>query len=144
MRYFLDTEFNGFLGDLISIALVPEAEDMPSFYEVLACAEPTSWVREHVMPHLNREPIAREEMSARLGAYLAHDPEPMLVADWPEDLAHALCLTVTGPGRRLVTPPLRFELLESSGFDAAAASEVPHNAYHDAVALRQHVMLRGL
>ncbi|WP_109806881.1 hypothetical protein [Sphingosinithalassobacter portus] len=142
MRYFVDTEFNGFLGELISIALVPEAEDMAPFYAALACDAPTQWVRENVIPSLRTDPIPREQLSERFGAYLANDPEPILVADWPEDLAHVLCLTVTGPGRRLVTPPLRFELLQSSGFDAAAASEVPHNAYYDAVALRRHVLLR--
>ncbi|QIG80297.1 hypothetical protein [Stakelama tenebrarum] len=142
MRYFLDTEFNGFLGDLISIALVPEDPDAPIFYEAVACNAPNDWVRENVLPVLEKEPVSREEISDRLGVYLATDPEPVLVADWPEDLAHVLCLTVTGPGHRLKTPPLRFELLTDIQFNSAAASRVPHNARHDAIALRQHVLLR--
>ena len=31
--------------------------------------------------------------------YLAGDPEPMIVADWPEDIAQFCMLLMTGPGR---------------------------------------------
>jgi len=34
MRYFIDAEFNGFGGQLISLALVPEDEEAVPFYEV--------------------------------------------------------------------------------------------------------------
>ena len=52
MRYFLDVEFNGFCGELISIALVPELDGAAPFYEALDCAKPTPWVAEHVLPVL--------------------------------------------------------------------------------------------
>ena len=42
MRYFLDAEFNGFGGELISIALVPEDLSLTPFYEAIDCAEPTA------------------------------------------------------------------------------------------------------
>ena len=38
MRYYLDTEFNGFGGALLSLALVPD--DGEEFYVTLECAEP--------------------------------------------------------------------------------------------------------
>src|SRR5580658_4026740 len=38
MRYFLDAEYNGFGRPLISLALVPEDQESPSFYEALPCA----------------------------------------------------------------------------------------------------------
>ena len=41
MRYFLDTEFNGFAGALLSIALVPEEGE--EFYAVLECGV-SSWL----------------------------------------------------------------------------------------------------
>jgi hypothetical protein len=40
MRYFIDAEFNGFGGQLISLALVPEDRDAVPFYEALPCTEP--------------------------------------------------------------------------------------------------------
>jgi hypothetical protein len=37
-------------------------------------------------------------------------------------------------------PPLTFELVQLPGFSTAANSKVPHNALHDARALRDHVL----
>jgi hypothetical protein len=48
MNYFLGTEFNGFGGALISLALV--REDGAEFYAATACANPRSWVKENVIP----------------------------------------------------------------------------------------------
>jgi hypothetical protein len=142
MRYFLDVEFNGFGGDLISLALVPEREDAPPFYEALACDAPTPWVAEHVLPALQTEPIPRALMAARFADYLGSDEDPVLVADWPEDIAHAAMLMVVAPGRRLPLDRIGFRMIDPIGFDAAILSEVPHNAYHDALALRRYVMAR--
>ncbi|WP_164156228.1 hypothetical protein [Sandarakinorhabdus rubra] len=140
MRYFLDCEFNGFDGPLISIALVPEQEDRGSFYAVLPCHRPLKWVAEHVMPRLGGSPRSRADVVAALTAYLLPDPAPCLVADWPEDIAHAAAL-LAFQGRRQV-PNVRFDLLSLPGFDTASMSLVPHNALADAEALRREVLAR--
>lgn len=142
MRYFLDVEFNGFCGDLISLALVPELEGAAPFYEALACAKPTPWVAEHVLPVLRTEPIPRALMASRFAAYLGNDEDPTLVADWPEDIAQAAMLMVVAPGRRVALDRITFRMADSIGFDAAALSAVPHNAYHDALALRDYMIAR--
>jgi hypothetical protein len=140
MRYFLDTEFNEFGGELVSIALVPEDPSLPLFYEAVACAAPTAWVEANVLPHLDTTPLTRAEVADRFAAYLLDDPAPLLVADWPEDIAHAALLLVTGPGRMKPVRSVRFELVDPVlvGWDKSSA--VPHNAYHDAVALRDAVL----
>ena len=140
MRYFLDAEYNGFCGPLISLALVPEMQDSPSFYEALPCPAPVSWVAAHVLPVLRTRPISRPEMIARLAAYLRDDSEPVMIADWPEDIAHLALLMVTGPGWRMPSPRLKFELLDLPLFDSETLSEVPHNARYDAIALRTYVL----
>ncbi len=139
MRYFLDAEFNGFGGQLISLALVPEDRDAAPFYEALACAEPEPWVAEHVLPVLQTRPISRPEMIAKLAAYLRDDPEPVVIGDWPEDIAHLALLMVTGPGWRMPSERLVFELLDLPLFDSAGVSRVPHNACYDATAFRDYV-----
>lgn len=141
MRYFLDVEFNGFGGQLISLALVPQDTTMPPFYEALECVDPEPWAVAHIVPVLRTTPIPRPAMTAKLGRYLRNDPEPVMVADWPEDIAHLALLMVTGPGYRLASPRLIFELLDLPLFNSEALSEVPHNAYHDATALRSYVLL---
>lgn len=140
MRYFLDCEFNGFDGPLISIALVPEREGLAEYYAVLPCHRPLRWVEEHVMPWLGEPAQSRADVVASLTAYLLPDPAPVLVADWPEDIAHAAAL-LAFRGRRML-PQVRFDLLYLPGFDAAGASARPHNALADARALRREVLAR--
>jgi hypothetical protein len=96
MRYFLDVEFNGFGGPLISLALVPEDPDAAPFYEALPCPKPDVWVAAHVLPVLRTQPISRPEMVVRLADYLSDDAEPVVISDWPEDIAHLALLMVAG------------------------------------------------
>jgi len=142
MRYFLDTEFNGFGGALISLALVPEETGCPAFYAATTCDDPTDWVRAHVLPFLEIDPVAPDELGRRMAAYLRNDEDPLLVADWPEDIALAARALIAAPGHRFPIAHIRFELCDIFGFDSQAASAVPHNAYHDAVALKTHILQR--
>ena len=146
MRYFLDTEFNGFGGALLSLALVPEDGD--EFYVTLTCQGPIHpWVVEHVMPYLEHVPVGLvtprldvESAAGALAAYLAHDPSPEIVADWPDDIAYFNKLLLVGPGRMVPVPDLTFRLVTLPGFSTAENSAVPHNALHDARALRDHLL----
>ncbi len=140
MRHFLDAEFNGFGGPLLSLALVPEDRRESSFYEALPCAEPNSWVVEHVLPVLRTRPVSRSKMVKKLAAYLTRDSEPVVVADWPDDIAQMALLMITEPGYRMPLPRLMFELLDLPLFDSSVLSEVPHNACFDAIALRDYVL----
>jgi len=146
VRYFLDTEFNGFAGDLLSLALVPvEGEE---FYVTLACDTALlPWVDQNVAPFLDHVPVglvsprlSRRDAAIGLSHYLAMDPEPLIVADWPEDIAQFCNLLMTGPGEMVPVPPLAFQLLPLGGFSTAVNSAVPHNALHDARALREHLL----
>ncbi|WP_313804330.1 3'-5' exoribonuclease [Sphingobium sp.] len=142
MRYFLDTEFNGFEGELISLALVPEYGDQDFYVSFPLPADIHPWVAQNVIPNLRFVPpgvdhqLNRLDAARHLEAYLASDPDPLIVADWPDDLAHFCALLVTGPGDMIALDGLRLELLNGVGFSAAANSRVPHNALHDAHALK--------
>jgi hypothetical protein len=142
MHYYLDTEFNGFAGELISLALVPEYGDQ-EFYASLPLPDKVhTWVQNHVIPYLRHVPpgldhqLTREQAAQHIALYLEGDPDAVIVADWPEDLAHFCALLVTAPGQMADINGLRFELINAAGFSAAANSRVPHNALHDARALR--------
>jgi hypothetical protein len=69
-------------------------------------------------------------------------PCDLIHPDWPEDIAHMALLMVTGSGWRMPSPRLRFELLDLPLFDSETLSDLPHNAYHDAIALRAYVLER--
>lgn len=147
MRYFLDTEFNGFGGELISLALVPENGDQ-DYYAILPLPETLHpWVERHVVPYLNSVPTGvlggattRLGAAAELAQYLEGDPEPEIVADWPDDIGYFCHLLVTEPGDMAPVGSLRFKLLRNPGFSTARNSAVPHNALHDARALRDFVL----
>ncbi|MCW2337791.1 hypothetical protein M2337_002024 [Sphingobium sp. B2D3A] len=147
MRYFLDTEYNGFGGALISLALVPEYGDQELYLSLLPLPEPLHpWVEHNVIPYLRHVPtgldyaVERANASELVATYLAGDNEPMIVADWPEDIAHFATLLMTGPGEMIDVRGLRFELVNAAGFSSARNSQVPHNALHDARALRGFVL----
>lgn len=148
MRYFLDTEFNGFAGELMSLALVPEYGDR-EFYVVLPPSGPLDpWVERHVVPYLHSVPqgldlsLDRVAAAHELAAYLATDRDPLIVADWPEDIALFCRLLLIEPDEIVDVGGLSFEFRRTPGFSTANNSRVPHNALHDARALRDF-MLQG-
>ncbi|MBX3593613.1 hypothetical protein [Sphingomonas sp.] len=139
MRYYLDVEFNGFGGPLIALALAPEDGGVP-FYAAVPCDDPIPWVAAHVIPVIGIAPVPMPVLGAMLAAYLRDDPHPVLVADWPEDIAHAASALIAGPGRRHPIDRITFDLCDPVGFDAARESAIPHNALEDAIALRTHML----
>ena len=128
----MDAEFNGFGGELISIALV--CEDGQEWYEVAEIpAEPHPFVAQHVLPVLGKEPVGRDRFAQSLAEFLASVPEPVIIADWPDDI-RCLCdgLGQFGSG-------MRFRLgctLVLLPQQPLCALQTTHNALLDARALR--------
>ncbi|GAA4029447.1 hypothetical protein GCM10022281_05780 [Sphingomonas rosea] len=150
MRYFLDCEFDGFGGALLSLALVPD-DDSEEFYAILEHERPcVDWVERHVIPYLDTvpqalraEPQPPADVARELSRWLSPFEDVEIVADWPDDIAYFCKALLTGNGQMVTVPPLTFRLLNLAGFSTARNSAVPHNALHDARALRDHVVDRG-
>jgi hypothetical protein len=146
MRYFLDTEYDGFGGKLLSLALVPE-DGSEELYLVLDEPVTDPWVERHVVPYFDAVPegmksprLPRSQAADALARWLAHDGSAEIIADWPEDLAQLAMLLVTGPGEMRPVPGLVLRYVPLHGFSTAANSAVPHNALHDARSLRTHLL----
>lgn len=141
-RLFLDTEFNGFGGKLMSLALVPEdIWRTPYFYRELEMKDQLeSWVRENVVPHMFMVPISRSQFQQNLANYLWKIGDCTIIADWPDDIRYFCESLITGPGMSL-------NLLHNIGFyldfGIQYESAVPHNALHDAMAIREHYIKMG-
>lgn len=140
MRLFLDTEFNGFQGQLLSLALVPEKPTDFEFYKELQFnGQLDPWVRENVVPHMILSPCTRHEFQQALAQYLWSVGDCTIVADWPDDIRHFCESLITGPGMRInMLHNIKFEL----DFGIEYKSAVPHNALHDARAIRDFYMAR--
>lgn len=142
MKLFLDTEFNGYNGQLLSLALVPADPTLPEFYcelEIHEALDP--WVRENVVPHLIIIPSTYNSFQQKLSVYLRSIGVAVIVADWPDDIRYFCSALITGPGERiLLSANLAFEL----DWGIEYTSAVPHNALHDARAIREYYLNKVL
>jgi len=147
MRYFLDCEYNGFGGAILSLALVPE-DGGEELYLTFDCPDPIHpWVERNVLPVIGQVPeavmlpvMSREQAANAIAMYLGYDSEPEILADWPTDIELFCGLLSFAPGQMVSLPATRFRLLNLGTFSPAENSAVPHNALHDARAFRDHIV----
>lgn len=137
MNVFIDCEFNGFGGDLLSMALV--AADGKEFYEVRSLEkdqEYVRWVADNVVSHLNKAPVNREVFQSRLWQFINQYSEVHLIADWPDDIKYFCMELIVTPGVCINTPhKLTMEINRQL---SSTSSAIPHNALEDARAIQQN------
>jgi hypothetical protein len=132
VKLYIDCEFNGGFGELISLALV--AEDGREFYEVLPCDDPVPWVRDNVIPILHKHPINQAAFTTLLGQFLRGFESIELVADHPADVAYFCnAIIVDNMGSWLRAPPITASIARGVDY----VSRIPHNALEDARAIRR-------
>jgi hypothetical protein len=159
MRYYLDCEFNGLGGKLISLALAPEIntrlagfylanaefrditpERMEREYYLGPVVEP--WVLKNVLPIIESggwQPLWApiEHWPKHLEDWLRGDDDITIVTDWPDDIRYFCDLILTGPGTMIeIRPSIKFEMHRVDAYPTTMPGAVQHNAYSDAMALR--------
>ncbi len=140
MKLYIDTEFNGFGGELISLALVGKDVE---FYEVLVLPDKLDpWVFDNVVPYLNKDHISLSNFQDKLVKFLRPYKDVIIVASWPDDISYFCKCLITGPGERVnCRRHINFELnLNLSSFE----SKIPHNALEDAKAIFRSNNLKEL
>lgn len=132
-KLFIDTEFNSFGGELISMAIIDDEDKQ--FYEALNISSPiTPWVQENVIPILGTPPIPLSQFQKTLESFLKNYPNGFtLIADWPEDIKHFMDVLITAPGTMMDLPPFQSFISREL---ALYKSNLPHNALEDAKAIR--------
>ncbi len=157
-RYYLDTEFNGFGGDLISLALVNDRDrylylvrdDLREYHNDGPGIE--AWVEDNVLPIIDSVPagtaaeyISLEDFGPRISEFIytgvsGRNP-PQIIADWPSDIADFCKLLLTGPGESVpMESQTHFTILRHLDvYPTTLEGAVQHNALWDAYALRQWV-----
>jgi len=130
-RIFIDCEFNGWMGELLSFAMV--AEDGQEFYAVLP--EPRIWDKwcfENVLPVLGKQPVASyEDFRLAFLEFLRGFANPTIIADWPADLYYFNSVLLGRSHTESVMRPCRMQLV-ACDYDSA----IPHNALEDARAIK--------
>ena len=169
MRYYLDTEFDGMGGDLISLALVredctleyvladrttaPVIQRRRSLYLVTKGHARDPWVKDNVIPILDAVPdilttpsgvvslTLAEYLPIYLDGFFEGDDDVEVIADWPDDIGHLCKALITGPGTMIeVRPRIRFTVERVDAYPTDLPGAVQHNAWWDAMALRHHLL----
>ncbi|CAB3904204.1 hypothetical protein LMG26858_04393 [Achromobacter anxifer] len=147
MNYYLDTEFDGFGGPLLSLALVREdGASLYLIYQGHAAQQP--WVRENVLPIMRAVPLPVSAVNChhhggayRIAEFLHGDPSPHINTDWPDDVRYFCQAIITAPGQMVAIPHLSFEIHRVDSYPTTLDGAIQHNAWWDAMALR-HILAR--
>jgi hypothetical protein len=142
MKYYLDTEFNGFNGELISLALV--REDGESLYLVNENINDMAfhpWVRDNVLPVINDSPClpimgTLKTFPYYLANFFKGDANPVIITDWPDDIKYMCQSVITKPGEMVAIPQLSFHMVRVDAYPTNLEGAIQHNAMWDAMALR--------
>lgn len=152
-HYYLDCEFNGRNGGLLSLALI--RGDGASIHMLLRSPllvfdgdtlvkpgpDMDTWVLDNVWKHLLNAPVkpavvTELEAAVMIEAFFAYDNSPHIVADWPDDIKYLCDLLITGPGTAINSPHMTFEWIRVDSYPTRLEGAVQHNAWWDAMALR--------
>lgn len=143
MRLYLDTEFNGFGGELISMALVGEPQPHPmavggrtqdTWYRARLFNGPVNpWVSEHVMPKLKTTPLMPELFRTELHDFLRPFKNPEIICDWHADAEHFCKMLAGNDYGSSLDFECRIAILKTP--PGQPVSLDPHNALADAQAL---------
>lgn len=148
-RFYIDCEFDGHNGPLLSMAVI--REDGRGLYLCLADAprELTPWVAENVWPLVHMKlPIGKtysyvNDWGDLIGRFMRCS-HPVVIADSPQDARYFSEVTVTAPDGGYAPFPFDGLTFEIHNVDPYP-TELPatqHNAYWDAVALRHKLTQR--
>ena len=145
MYYTLDCEFDGFGGELLSLALV--REDNESLYLVYPQPDiyKDDWVHNHVAPILWSIPSpipgmayeleCRVDGARKIAQFLKGDESPIIIADWPDDIKYFCQAIITGPGLMASINDIQFNMFRIDAYPTELKYAIRHNAWWDAKAL---------
>lgn len=143
-RYYIDCEFDGHNGPLLSIALVHEDGDSIHIQTHLDAFEP--WVRQNVMPIMDSHcaqkavRVRYNEVGGVIRAFIGDCTSPTIVADSPVDIGRFCRAISTGQDGQWASANydgMRFEVHNVDCYPTTLEGAEQHNAWWDAMALRE-------
>ena len=144
-RFYIDCEFDGHGGQLLSMALVRQDGDS---IHIRTTAEPNDpWVQQNVMPVIDSHMAAKSAtgidvygVGAVVRAFIGDVRAPVIIADSPVDIwrfCQAVSTSPSGGWASAEYPLMTFEVHNVDCYPTALPSAVRHNAWWDAMALRE-------
>lgn len=145
-RYYIDCEFDGHNGPLLSIALVMDSGRGIYIQTTDSAADP--WVIANVMPLMDKHNCrmavrcAPNEVGSAIRTFMGGD-HPVIIADSPVDIARfcrAISTGIDGGWASAEYPRMTFEVHNVDCYPTDLPGAVQHNAWWDAMALRARLM----
>ncbi len=145
MRYYLDCEFDGHAGELLSIALVTEEVSIHLRTKARA-TDP--WVIANVEPLMDHHQADMDgevevaNVGRVLKGFIGDDESPVIVADSPVDIGRFCRAISTGEDGGWASadyPRMTFEVHNVDCYPTTLPGAVQHNAWWDAMALRHRL-----
>lgn len=148
-QFYIDCEFDGHNGPLLSMAIVSDIDDGIHIKINETAKDP--WVLENVTPKMfmHKAPTAFEvsifDVGFLLREYIGDDDCPIIIADSAVDIArfcHAITTSSTGEWFCLDYPDMVFEVRNVDCYPTDLKDAVQHNAWWDAMALRDRLTIK--
>jgi hypothetical protein len=143
MKYYIDCEFDGHNGPLLSMALV--REDGRSIHIETTTNALDPWVCANVVPLMDSNEATTHPLvqpyivGPTIKEFISSDESPVIIADSPVDIgrfcAH-LSTSADGEWASADYPLMRFEVHNVDCYPTTLPGAVQHNAWWDAMALR--------
>lgn len=142
-RFYIDCEFDGHNGTLLSMAIV--RDDGLSMYIKVANEAFDPWVLENVIPILDDEratfveTVEENAVGESLRALIGDCLNPIIVADSPVDIARfcrAISTASDGSWKSTNYERMTFEVHNVDCYPTKLVGAVQHNAWWDAKALQ--------
>jgi hypothetical protein len=143
-RFYIDCEFDGHNGPLLSLAIV--AEDGRSIHIEVAARAVDPWVLANVVPLMDQHDatdctrVAPNQVGAMIRRFLEGCEQPVIVADSPVDIGRfcrALSTSDDGGWASADFPRMTFEVYNVDCYPTDLPGAIQHNAWWDAMALRR-------
>ena len=144
MRYYIDCEFDGHGGPLLSMALVTDGDD--SIHIAAKQFATDSWVIANVVTIMDQHSAPKSayvheyEVGGVIRAFIGDDTAPTIIADSPVDIGRFCAAISTGPDGKWASadyPRMTFEVHNVDCYPTDLEGAVQHNAWWDAMALRR-------
>lgn len=143
-KYYIDCEFDGHDGPLLSFGMVREDGYGIHIQTTESAKDP--WVIANVMPIMREHhahisaTVSANEVGERLRWFMRGEASPVIVADSPVDIGR-FCRAIStgddGSWHSCGYDSISFKVLNVDCYPTSLSDAVQHNAWWDAVALMQ-------
>jgi len=151
MRYYIDCEFDGHNGPLLSFAIVREDDPWTkSLHVTVRALAYDDWVLHNVVSVMDEHESATDVSNVHpnhvggfLRRFISDDDSPVIIADSPVDIGRfcqALMTNDSGDYCPNDIDLIEFEVHDISAYPTDLPRAVQHNAWWDAMALREKLI----